>query len=64
MKSVTNVTVRFLRKIGAYGNRKRGIRAQARRERGKLSASCSVLFADGLHDDCSLSGVDIGFHEN
>ena len=33
---------------------------------GKLMKSLQVvcLLTENLHDDCSLSGVDVGFHEN
>jgi hypothetical protein len=42
---------------------RRAIRTQTRGNEEAVGY-VPLLFADGLHDDCSLSGVDIGFHEN
>ena len=70
VKDMANATVGVFRKLEINSNINVKIQVKARRNEkeklyyGNYRLLVLFLFTDGLHDDCSSSGVDVGFHEN
>jgi len=70
VKDVANATVGVFRKLELNGKIKWGgfkLKLEEIREKlyyGNYQLLVLFSFTDGLHDDCSSSGVDISFHEN
>ena len=64
---MANATVGVFRKLELSGNINGGgfkLKLEEMRNSGKYRLVVLFSLTDGLHDNCSSSGVDISFHEN